>query len=280
MYKKNNDWQKLFSSMMEESLRHGSFNDVGKVVVKYALKLGFSRAHLFWVPTRDDANNNNLMIGITCAGEGCIPDFPLSPLGTSLYPLNQWFGLNEAEQSRDAIFLRSDQEMKIQEQAEAFGYQWPAGEIAFLPLRGSNSLLGALMLDHGQHKIVLSEHERSLMNFFARQVTIVLEHASSISRERRSVQEMSIISHVGRQVMAMAAEQTNLSELLEEVRQHIDLMMDVSNFALVLVDPESNELDLRILYENGVRCKDLRNVSKWKLKDFCWLDAPTPFSGQ
>jgi CheY-like chemotaxis protein len=184
-------WQKIFSSMMEESLRYGSFYDVSRVVVRYALKLGFSRAHLFWVPTREDFNANNLMVGITCAGEGCIPHFPRSPLGTSLYPLSEWLDLNENKQSRDAIFLRSDQAMEIQEQAAAFGYQWPAGEVVCLPLWGNDNILGALMLDHGQQRITLSEHERSLMNLFARQVAIVLENAGSISRERRSVQEMA-----------------------------------------------------------------------------------------
>ena len=117
------------------------------------LKLGFSRAHLFWVPKAEDFNTHNLMIGITCAGEGCIPDFPISLLGTPLYPLSEWFDLDETKQSRDAIFLGSDQADEIQKQAEAFGYQWPAGEVACLPLWGGDSLLGALMLDHGQQKI-------------------------------------------------------------------------------------------------------------------------------
>ena len=85
-------WQKIFSSMMEEALQHESFYDVSRVVVNYALKLGFSRAHLFWVPKAEDFNTHNLMIGIDCAGEGCIPDFPLSLLGTPLYPLSEWFG--------------------------------------------------------------------------------------------------------------------------------------------------------------------------------------------
>ena len=46
-------WQKIFTSMMEEVLRHESFLDAGKVVVEYGLKLGFSRVHLFWIPKRE-----------------------------------------------------------------------------------------------------------------------------------------------------------------------------------------------------------------------------------
>ena len=193
-------WQKVFTSMMEESLQKSSFLEVGNVVVRYALDLGFSRAHLFWVPTREDAKFNDMMVGITCAGEGCIPDFPYSLEGSDLYPLKQLLDISQEEQSRDVIFVRPEQAGEVREQAEALGYQWPAGELAILPLWGSNRLLGALMLDHEQREKAIGEHERVLINLFSRQVAIVLENASSISRERRSVQEMSVISHIGRPI--------------------------------------------------------------------------------
>ena len=254
-------WQKLFSSMMEDALHHESFHDVSKVVVGYALKLGFSRAHLFWVPTAEDYNTHNLMIGITSAGEGCIPGFPLSPLGTSLYPLSEWFHLDETKRSRNAIFLRLNRTDETRGQAEAFGYQWPKGEVACLPLWGSNNLLGVLMLDHGQQETTISNHERSQLNLFARQVAIVLENASLITRERRSVQEMAAISHIGREIMAKAVEETNLSNLLEEVHAQMNLLMEVSDFAFFLLDPESNDLDMRLIYERGTRSNNLSNLS-------------------
>ena len=185
-----------------------------------------------------------------------------------MYPLNQWFNLDETEQSRDTIFLCPDQAEKIQEQAKAFGYQWPASEVAFLPLWGSSGLLGALLLDYGQQQTTLNEHERSLVNFFARHVAIVLENAGAISRERRSVQELATISHIGREVMAKAAEETNLSELLEEVRRQMALLIDLSNFAFFLLDPESNKLDMRLLYERNIRCKDMSNLSNIEIERF------------
>jgi GAF domain-containing protein len=261
-------WQKLFSSMMEDALQHESFHDVSRVVVEYALNLGFSRAHLFWVPKGEDFNTHNLMVGITNAGEGCIPDFPISPLGTSLYPLNEWFDLGETKGPRDAIFLRLDQEDELRKQAEAFGYQWPRGETACLPLWSGESLLGALVLDHGQQETAISKHERSLLNLFSRQVAIVLENAGLISRERRSVQEMAAISHIGREIMAKAVEETNLSNLLEEVHVQMDLLMDVSDYAFFLLDPESNELDMRLLYERGIRHKGILDPSKTGIERF------------
>jgi CheY-like chemotaxis protein len=254
---REHNWQKLFTSMMEEALRKNTFHDVSEIVVEHALKLGFSRAHLFWVPTQKDLNPDNLRIGITCAGKNCIPNFLGSSESASLYPLRQWFDLNQAQQSQDMSFLESSKPKKIRRQAEALGYQWPKSKITFLPLWGSNRLLGELMLDHDQDEKILSKHELSLLNFFAQQAAIVLENVSLISREKRTVQETSIISQIGRQVTGRAAEDTNLSDLLDEVHSQVGSLMDVSNFTVVLIDPESGELNISLLYRNGIRQNNL-----------------------
>ncbi|HKZ00038.1 MAG TPA: GAF domain-containing protein [Rhabdochlamydiaceae bacterium] len=262
------DWQKLFTSMMEEALRKTSFSEAGDIVVKYALKLGFSRAHLFWVPTQEDANPDNRMIGIACAGKGCIPHFSRPRSGLELYPLKQWFDLNRAKKAHEVIFFAPDEADIVQKQAEAMGYRWPKGEIAFLPLWGSNRVLGELMLDHGQREKALSKHEFSLLNLFARQVAIVLENASLISREKRTVQETSTISQIGRQVTGRAAEETNLPDLLDEVHEQISYLMDVSNFSVVLVDPETGKPDISLWYEKGVRQDRLRAPTSMEIEKF------------
>lgn len=262
--RREHGWQKVFTSMMEDALRKKSFRDVSNTVVEYALELGFSRAHLFWVPTREDVNTNDLMIGIACAGDHCIPEFT----GKGLYPLGQWFGIGKERPLHDVIFVRPNQAKKIHEQALAVGYQWPAGEVAILPLWGSNNLLGALMLDYGQQEKAITEHERSLLNFFARQVAIVLENVSLLNREKRLAQETDIVSRIGRQVMAKAIDEINLSELLDEVHDQIALLMDVSNFAVFLLDSESNEIDLRLFYERGLRRKDLPPPSSMVIERF------------
>lgn len=250
---REHDWQKLFTKMTEESLRKNTFADVSEIVVQYAIKLGFSRAHLFWVPTQEDVNPDNLRVGISCAGENCIPTFPSSSNGGVLYPVKKWMDLNQAKRLNNVVFLKSSDAKKVQEQAEKIGYQWPKGEITFLPLWGSNRLLGEVMLDHDRTKRTYSAHETSLLNFFSQQVAIVLENASLVSREQRSVKETTIISQIGRQVTDSAAEQTNLTELLDKVREQVNLLRDVSNFTVVLLNPESGELEIGLLYEGGVR---------------------------
>jgi GAF domain-containing protein len=48
----------------------------------------------------------------------------------------------------------------------------------------------------------------------------------------------------------------------------MDLLMDVSNFAFFLLDPDSKELDIRLLYERGVRCKDFPDPAKMGIERF------------
>ena len=81
-------WQKIFSEMMETALLQHNFHNTADVVVNYSLKLGFERAHLFWVPTGQDVNMENLFIGIACAGHNQIQNFK-----DSLYPLFEWLTL-------------------------------------------------------------------------------------------------------------------------------------------------------------------------------------------
>ncbi|MFZ5910873.1 MAG: GAF domain-containing protein [Chloroflexota bacterium] len=265
--RREHGWQKIFTAMMEEALRKDSFQEVSQIVVEYALQLGFTQAHLFWSPTRELANTEGLMLGVACAGIHCIPGFSRPPAGKELYPIAQWFGL-EQTQSRDAIFLRPGQMKKIHEQTLIYNYPWPAGEIAVLPLWGSDHLLGALMLDYGQQEKAIGSHERSLLNFFARQAAIVLQNMRLLESEKRQAQGTAIVSHIGRQVMAKALDEINLSELLDEVHDQIDLLMDVSNFAFFLLDSESNEIDLRLLYERGLRCKDSPPPSNMVIEHF------------
>jgi GAF domain-containing protein len=262
------DWQKLFTSIMEEALRKTSFHEVSNIVVKFALQLGFSRAHLFWVPTQEDTNPDNKMIGIACEGENCIPNFSSSTGETKLYPLRQWFGLNRATQSRDIIFLGQSKIERLKRQAKTMGYRWPKGVIAFLPLWGNNRLLGELMLDHDQNENAFNEQELSWLNFFGRNAAFLLENASLITREKRSVQEMTTINQVGRLVTDRAAEETDLSPLLDEVYKRVGLLMDVSNFSVVLLDPENGELNLKLLYKNGVRQNNSQTSSNLEIEKY------------
>ncbi len=264
-------WQKLFSGMMEAALQERDFDAVSKVVVNYSLKLGFERAHLFWVPTREDVNDEGLLVGITSSGKGCITNFE-----SHLFPLRDWYDLNRSAKIRNAIFRRDPKTEEARKQLEACGYELPASEAAILPLWRGAALAGALVLDYAQKSRVLTEHERSLLNLFARQVSIALDHASVFSHEQWMLQQSSIIRNIGRRITAKAASM-NLVQLLEEVRQQIGQLMDVSNFAVILCDQETGERDFHLLYENNVRQKAMRRVPARGLEEYLLSQASEVF---
>lgn len=237
-------WQKFFSEMMETALKQQSFHEAAEVVVNYSLKLGFRRAHLFWVPTGEQINKQNLFVGIACAGHNRIRSFR-----DHLFPILEWFDLGSLTDENDAVFVRK---FRSDAMTDAFGYHLPRLEVIILPMRQGQDLKGLLLLDFDQVKRTVGEKERSLINLFARQVSVVLNRASLHGREQRLLQESSIIQGIGRQITTKAAS-ADLIELLEEIRNQIGQLMDVSNFSVFLVNDANSQITFNLLYENNVR---------------------------
>lgn len=240
-------WQKQFTRVMEVAMQQDNFHATANIIVNHALKLGFKRAHLFWVPTQQDANKENLFIGISCAGKGSIPQFE-----GGFFPVMDWFDLRKASRESNAITLRDPHTDKAVEAEGMYDFRLPALEATILPVRRGKKLAGYLLLDFDQEKRTLSEHERSLLNLFARQVSVTLNRASLHGGEQLLLQESSIIQAIGRQITTKAAS-VNLNDLLEEIRRQIGILMDVSNFSVFLLNEETNELNFHLLYEKGKR---------------------------
>jgi hypothetical protein len=176
-----NKWRKIFSEMMETALRHSNFIDTASVVVNYALKLGFERAHLFWAPKRDETAQRSAFVGIDCSGSGCTPSF--TKVKFRLQDLNAFQNLLL---SRDSIYIETNGEnKKIISEIASVGFLLPVNGWWMLPLWSGTELLGILMLDFGQTCVYLSTHERTLLDFFSRQVAITLEHARMYSWRKR-----------------------------------------------------------------------------------------------
>jgi GAF domain-containing protein/anti-sigma regulatory factor (Ser/Thr protein kinase) len=240
-------WQKIFSEMLETALQQQKFHDAAEVVVHCSLKLGFQRAHLFWIPTGEHINKKNLFIGIACAGEAHIDYFR-----DQLYPLLDWFDLENSGDGHNAVFLRNFHDDALDEMSETYGYHPPVLDAIVLPIRQANTLKGLLLLDYDQLRRTVSEHERLLLNLFARQVAVVLNQASAHGREQWLLQESETIKDIGREITTRAAS-VNLVDLLEEIRMQIDKSMNVSNFSLFLQNEENNRLTFHLLYEDGIR---------------------------
>ena len=242
-----NKWRKVFSEMMETALHKTNFTEVAKVVAEYSLQLGFARAHIFWSPKRSGTNVSNLLGGVECAGEDSIKDFSSKKL--VITPLKDiWQYL----QTRDVSFISSkDASKKLNLEFASIGFTFPISGLWVLPLWSGTELLGALILD--THDVIrpLGAQERSLLNFFAQQVAVTLEHAELYDAEKRAVREAEMFSHIGRQTGTRAATQ-NLTKLLEQIRMEVGKQFDVSDFSIFIYKEQENTIHFELLYENGI----------------------------
>lgn len=243
--RREQNWQKIFSEMIEASIREQDFHSVARAVAQRSLKLGFARAHLFWVPTGREANPNGWMLGIRCAGEGRIANF-----GSRLFPVGEWVNPERLRPGSPPILLRDSDLERASTSMQACGYQPPVSEAALLPLFSAEQLLGVLLLDYGPVSKFVNEHERGWLEFYAKQVSLALEHAALYSKEKKNNQEQIAANRIGQEITAGAADKS-LDDLLEEVRSNIGRYFDVENFTIVLVDEQSREMELRLRWQHG-----------------------------
>ncbi|MEW5830925.1 MAG: GAF domain-containing protein [Chloroflexota bacterium] len=238
-------WQKIFIEMTESALHEKDFSRVARIVLKHSIKLGFARAHLFWVPRREDASpQRDSLLGIGCKGQGCLSKFS-----------GQMFRM--ADLGSLAAHLKSH-DVSLVQPSETDGIFRLFGELTppiaawvVLPLWSRDELLGCLTLDYGTLERGPRPFELDLLNFFARQVSVVLENSSLHGSAERTLKETEIIGEIGRQVSASAATQ-DLSQLLERIRKQLGDLLDVSNFSIFLYNEEKNELNFALHYENNI----------------------------
>ena len=261
--KTENKWRMVFSEMMETTLHQSDFRNTAKVIVEHSLKLGFERAHLFWAPKLDELTPRDVFVGIECAGVGASPCFPDIKFNwRKMKALRRYF------QSHDTVLIREeDVRGKLEKEIKSISFQFPSGGWWILALWSGSELLGALTLDYGKTHRRLNMHERTLLNFFARQVAVTLERASLYGKEKRTSDENTSISQIGRQVSTRAATQ-NLTKLLEQVREQINGQFDVSNFSIFLYDEQANTLNFKLLYENGLPKKETSRVADNGMEEY------------
>jgi len=195
-----NKWRKTFSEMMETALHYSRFNDVAKVVVEYSLQLGFTRSHLFWAPKQSNEVPRNTFWGIECAGDGCVSSF-----SETKFDLPNKRILRDYLRLRDTIFIHEDEASEeFKGEFESIGYNYPAGGLWILPLWSGQELLGALTLDFEKRRGYLSAHQYTLLNFFARQISVTLEHSGLYNREKRTSEEMQLLQRASIEMLRIA----------------------------------------------------------------------------
>ncbi|NCP87106.1 MAG: hypothetical protein CO094_04970 [Anaerolineae bacterium CG_4_9_14_3_um_filter_57_17] len=247
-----NNWQKIFSKMLESALLQTNFHTVVGVVLAHSLELGFERAHLFWIPTRKDVEKGLLLWKKSSENKSII--------NFRNRTFSDWFGIYHITQPYESIFLQSS-EIKIPApDAKLTGYDLPVGETAVLPLISisQEKLLGALVLDFRWTEKNLNQHERSMLNLFMHQASMVLERVTDYERKQLALHESDDIRILAREVTKKAPS-GDLPMLFDEIRRQVNnRVSDVSNFGAAMLDKETNELVFYLLYENGTRKQETR----------------------
>jgi GAF domain-containing protein/DNA-binding NarL/FixJ family response regulator len=251
-----NEWRMVFSEMMETALHQSDFKSTAKVIVEHSLKLGFERAHLFWAPKRDELASRDVFVGIECAGDESTPCF-----SDIKFNLQKMKALRQYMRSHDAVVIKKeDIRGRLEREIKSIGFQFPLAGWWILALWSGTELLGALTLDFWNRCRNLNSHERTLLDFLARQVAVALERANLHDKEKRSSEEAAIISEIGRQVNTGVATK-NLTKLLERIREQVNWKFNASNFSIFLYNEQTNTIKFELLYENGVPKKGYSRVA-------------------
>jgi len=197
-----NNWRKVFSEMMETSLHRNSFHDVASVVVDYAVQLGFKRAHLLWRPRQIDTGERNNFVGIACAGDKCLPTFPDIKFDIRALP-----AFNKVLSAGGVVLIHDHEDaecVQLRRELELIGLDLPDSGWWLLPLGSEKEVLGALLLDFGDAPGHLTAHERTLLDFFARQASVTLEHAALYIRVKRTSDEMSLLQRASLELLRIS----------------------------------------------------------------------------
>lgn len=122
----------------------------------------------------------------------------------------------------------------------------PNGPWICVPLRtGDDRCMGMLVLDNVSKIIKLDPDHVQMLSMLGRHAAAALERAELYQTEQRKRAEMNILFQIGKKVVERSA-LDDLSRLLQAVREQVGRLMDVGNFMVVLIDPESGLLETRL----------------------------------
>lgn len=236
--RRERDWLQLLAATTTKELQEAtSIQDAGQAIVKGAQQLGFQRARL----------------RIVCGGQGeQIEMIGVSQIGSD-GPTDDFTSIKRS--LKDLPYSRKvmceTKNPTLFHGRELGRAPWdeyitpPRDEWFKVPLFVGDKPIGSLSLDNGAEPCKYTSDDRQkleqLLDLFGKQAAAALERA-------KFQEQVVVLSDIGRVVTTKAA-QGNPDALLEEVRQQVKRLMDVSNFMVVMTDPDSDLLDFRLNYE-------------------------------
>ena len=115
-----------------------------------------------------------------------------------------------------------------------------------VPLRRKGRTLGALNLQsHTPGRFTNTDEE--VLRQFAAAVSVGIENARLFEREKQHAETLETLAHIGREVASIL----DLDELLESIAQHVRCVISYRTFGILLINPETNELEMKRAVKYG-----------------------------
>jgi GAF domain-containing protein len=233
--RREHNWLKILAEASISLQQRSTIAEIADATARCALQLGFERVRLWRFV--EYASDTLVFRGLWQVGhpssmqldglEIPLQEFShhkemLSPHPPEIY-YGQQSGFFELERRFPGVFCS------------------PQGQWAALPLFAGKTLIGALSLDNVNYPRSFNMEQRDILRIFAAQVSAALARAFQQEKEAEETQERRTLDEMGRRITEMAAS-GSLDNLLCELREQAARLMDVSNFLVALVEPDTAEL--------------------------------------
>jgi GAF domain-containing protein len=136
----------------------------------------------------------------------CIEGKKTTPFSKAEFILSENTAFSREIRSRNVVFVSTrERDKDVKKELETNGYAFSKSGVWLLPIWSHDELLGVLLLDFEDAYNQLNVHEETLLNFFSRQVSVVLEHAIAYSREKHISSEMELLQRASVEMLRIAS---------------------------------------------------------------------------
>ncbi|MFW6082945.1 MAG: GAF domain-containing protein, partial [Chloroflexota bacterium] len=127
-----------------------------------------------------------------------------------------------------------------------------------VPLVSGGKAIGTLTLDNVTQPHAFDQGHLDLLSIFASQAAAAIRNARLHEETERRASRLKAVNRIARR----ASSSLRLDDLMEAVYAEIDRVFKADAFFLALYDSEQQELDFRLLVDEGVRESPLRRALK------------------
>ena len=249
------DWLHILNGISQEIQQSLIADEVAQHLVAGGLQLGYERVRVWRL-----CPENTHLLSLQFGGVSQF-DHPIAlPLAESVYAQR----VVAASEPQTFMGLELGP-WYLERVVERPLFPPPNGPWICVPLRtGDDRCMGMLVLDNVTKIIKLDPDHVQMLSMLGRHAAAALERAELYQIEQRKRAEMNILFHIGKKVVERSA-LDDLPKLLQAVREQVGRLMDVGNFMVALVDPESGLLETRL------EVKDHAIVLQDRVVDHCGL---------